>query len=62
MFWHGLLPLVIINIVLYKRNRCKIGNNTIIQIFLFAMGRKIMLKLYFEKLYNMIVTDVCAVC
>ena len=47
-------------IVFYRKNRCKIGNNTIILNFLFAMGTKIVLKLSFEKLYNMIVTHVCA--
>ena len=47
-------------IVLYRKNRCEIGNNTIIWNFLFAMGTKIVLKLFFEKLFIMIVTDVYA--
>ena len=61
MFWHGLLALITILLLFYiGKNRCKIGNNTIIWIFLFAMRTKIVLKLSFEKLYIMIVTDMCA--
>ena len=43
-----------------KKNRCKIGNNTIIWKTSICNGTKIVLKLYFEKLYIMIVTDMCA--
>ena len=49
------------NVLYRKKKTCKIGNNTIIWKKIFAMGTKIVLKLSFEKLYIMIVTDVCAI-
>ena len=53
-------PDYYITIIYVGKNRCKIGNNTIIRKTFICNATKIVLKLYFEKLYIMIVTDMCA--
>ena len=50
-------PDYYITIVYIGKNRCKIGNNLKNAI---CNGTKIVVNLYFEKLYIVVVTDICA--
>ena len=53
-------PWLLYYYCLYGKNRCKIGNNTIIWKTLIAMGLKLFWNFILKKLHIMIVTDLCA--